>query len=69
MKETEDGFVRAPENKGAVINTDNNGLLAYKRKKQKAKEQDNLARDVQELKAKISNIEGMFSQILEKLNK
>lgn len=56
MKKTQDGFIRDVNNLGAVINTDNNALQAYKMKKQKNKEIDNLKEEIKDIK-----------QLLEKL--
>ena len=60
MKETEDSFVRDNNNTGCVLNTDNNALKAYKLKKQKNKEIDNL-------KEEVKNIKNMLTLILEKM--
>lgn len=61
MKAT-DGFVRDANNQGAVINTDNGALQAYKLKKNKEKRID-------VIEQKLENIELMFKTIMEKLNK
>jgi hypothetical protein len=61
-KAATDGFIRDQNNPGAVLNSDNNSLLAYKRMKNRNKEID-------ALKTKVDNIENMLGQILEKLNK
>jgi len=60
MKETEDSFVRDNNNTGCVLNTDNNALKAYKLKKQKNKEIDNLKEEVKDIK-------NMLTLILEKI--
>ena len=60
MKETEDSFVRDNNNTGCVLNTDNNALKAYKLKKQKNKEIDNLKEEVKDIK-------NMLALILEKI--
>jgi len=60
MKETEDSFVRDNNNTGCVLNTDNNALKAYKLKKQKNKEIDNIKEEVKDIK-------NMLSLILEKI--
>lgn len=60
MKEDE-VFVRMEDNPGAVVNTDNAGLQAYKRRKNKDKEIDNM-------KKEISDIKTMLSMILEKVS-
>jgi predicted transcriptional regulator with HTH domain len=59
MKEKEDGFVR-DVNTGSLFNTDNNGLKAYKLKKQKNKEIDIL-------KDEVKDIKNMLTLILEKI--
>ena len=59
MKEKEDGFAR-DVNTGSLLNTDNNGLKAYKLKKQKNKEIDNLKEEVKDIK-------NMLTLILEKM--
>jgi predicted transcriptional regulator with HTH domain len=59
MKEKEDGFVR-DVNTGNLLNTDNNGLKAYKLKKQKNKEIDIL-------KDEVKDIKNMLTLILEKI--
>lgn len=60
MKEDE-VYVRLEDNLGAVVNTDNAGLQAYKRRKNKDKEIDNM-------KKEISDIKTMLSMILEKVS-
>ena len=60
MKETEDSFVRDNNNTGCVLNTDNNALKAYKLKKQKNKEIDNLKEEVKDIK-------NILTLILEKM--
>lgn len=60
MKTTKDGFIRDMNNPGAVINTDNAALKAYKFKKQKYKEIDNIKEEVKDIK-------NMLSLILDKL--
>jgi hypothetical protein len=60
MKETEDSFLRDDNNTGCVLNTDNNALKAYKLKKQKNKEIDNLKEEVKDIK-------NMLTLILEKM--
>lgn len=58
----EDKFLeRMESNPGAVLNTDNSGLQAYKRRKNKDKEIDNM-------KKEISDIKTMLSMILEKVS-
>jgi hypothetical protein len=57
MKET---FIRDENNPGAVLNTDYQGLKAYKMRKQKSKEIDNL-------KEEVNDIKKMLGLILEKI--
>jgi len=59
---TNDKFIRDKFNVGAVINTDNSALQAYKLKKNKEKRID-------AIEQKLENIEQMFKTIMEKLNK
>ena len=54
-----DSFVRSSSNPGAVINTDKAGLEAYKKRKQREAEINNLKDEVSEIKA-------MLKQLLEK---
>lgn len=60
MKKTEDGFIRARNNVGCVLNTDDSALKAYKLKKQKNKEIDTLKEEVKDIK-------NMLALILEKI--
>lgn len=54
-----DGFIRDKTNNGAVINTDNGALKAYKLQKNKEK-------DIENLKAEISEIKKLIHQLLVK---
>jgi hypothetical protein len=56
-----ESFVRADCNSGAVLNTDNTALGAYRAARKRNKEID-------ALKEEVKDIKGMLSQILEKLN-
>lgn len=56
-----DGFKRVPENPGAVINTDNAALKAYKAKKNKDREIDLLKEEVKDMKAMLAAILGKLS--------
>lgn len=62
MKKSIDGYVRQPDNQGAVINTNDDALRAYKLRKQNSRKVDALAEEVKDMK-------NMLQQILEKLNK
>ena len=53
-----DGFVRDPDNPGAVINTDNRGLKAYKLQKQKN-------RQISELHDKVAQIDNLQQEVAE----
>jgi len=55
MKST-DGFKRAADNPGAVINTDNAALQAYKAKKNKEREFDTLKEEVKDMKVMLAAI-------------
>ena len=55
-----DGFLRSDSNPGAVINTDNASLKAYKLQKNKH-------REIDQLKEEVSEIKGMLQLILERL--
>lgn len=59
MKHT-DGFERSKANPGAVINTDNSALKAYKLKKNKD-------REVEILRSEVSEMKTMLAAILAKL--
>ena len=62
MKKIQDGFIRSEINPGAVINTDNSALKAYKLKKDKESQIDGLRREVSEIKT-------VLAAILNKLEK
>lgn len=62
MKKSIDGYVRQADNQGAVINTNDDALKAYKLRKQNNRKVDALAEEVKDMKH-------MLQQILEKLNK
>lgn len=64
-----DGFERAKNSKGAVLNTDMGALRAYKAQKAKANEIEMVKRDVTEMKQKIGSIEDMLQKILSAVNK
>lgn len=56
-----DGFERSKLNPGAVLNSDRQALEAYKKKKNKNKEIDNL-------KQEVSDIKEMLYKILDKIS-
>lgn len=65
-----DGFVRDTENPGAVINTDNRGLAAYKLRKKKNKQIDGLHEKVEQLDQlhkEVAEIKDMLRTIAEKI--
>jgi len=62
LKKIQDGFIRSEINPGAVINTDNSALKAYKLKKDKESQIDGLRREVSEIKT-------VLAAILNKLEK
>jgi hypothetical protein len=59
---TAKNYVRQENNFGAIINTDNEGLKAYKMKKHKENEINTLKNEVHDLK-------NLVAQLIEKLNK
>ncbi len=61
-----EGIFRDSSNK-ALLNKDNNSLVAYKRMKQKNAEIDNVKEDVEMLKKDISDIKTLLIKIAEKL--
>jgi hypothetical protein len=67
-----DGYIRDATNNGAVLNTDNAALNAYKTQKKKFKELNELKsnfNDINNLKDEVKEIKNLLSTILEKLNK
>lgn len=50
MTTNNETFVRQKDNPGSVLNTDSRGLEAYKKRKQRENEIDNLKNDVSEIK-------------------
>lgn len=60
MEKYNDRYIRDDENKGAVLNTDNSALKAYRLQKEKNKRIDKLEEDVSEIK-------NMLNLILNKL--
>lgn len=71
MSETKkglDGFIRDQSNPGAVLNIDNNSLDAYKKKKNKYKEIDSVAKDIAGLKSEMAQLKEMINTILRAVN-
>jgi DNA-binding transcriptional regulator YhcF (GntR family) len=64
-----DGFVRAKNNNGAVINTDNAALQAYKAKKRSSQDIDVIKQQVASLSSEMHQIKSLLTSIAEKLNK
>jgi len=52
----ESALKRSKHNKGAVLNTDSTGLAAYKKRKAKFREIDQLKEEVTEIKALLQKI-------------
>lgn len=65
MKKT-DGFIR-DYNSGAVLNTDNNALKAYKAKKTHQKKINNSIEEIDNLKEEIKEIKQLLNVIAERL--
>lgn len=62
MKKSIDGYIRSQNNPGAALNTDNAALQAYKKRKHRDNEIDNIREEVKDIKL-------LLTQVLEKLNK
>jgi hypothetical protein len=52
----------------AILNINNDGLAAYKARRQREQTMDNIVNEVSNLKADISEIKFLLSRILEKNN-
>lgn len=65
-KTDQNGFYR-DLNSGAIVNSDNNSLMAYKLKKQKANEFNELKSRQDSLEKDVSEIKSILTQILEKI--
>lgn len=66
MKAT-DGFIRDSNNKGAVLNTDNSALQAYKLQKAKNKKLDNRLNEIDNIKSEMKEIKQMLNILIERL--
>lgn len=64
---TTDGFVRDQINQGAVLNTDNAALQAYKQKKAHQKKINSKLDDIDSLKGEVKEIKQMLNILLERL--
>jgi len=69
----ENGFTRSHENKGAIVNTDNESLLAYKRQrtllntiKDKSEEINTIKEDVTNIKTDLAAIKELILKVLNK---
>ncbi|WP_292487095.1 hypothetical protein [Methanohalobium sp.] len=54
------------ENTRAILNTDKEGLRAYRAQKAKYKEMDNMKNDIDNIKGEMSEIKSMLKSLLEK---
>ena len=54
-------------NNGALLNSDNQSLIAYKKMKKRNMEIDEMKNDIDGLKNDISDIKGLLNKIAEKL--
>lgn len=59
-----DGFVRMSGNEGAIVNTDNNALKAYKLQRDAERAKNN---EINNLKQDVQEIKDLLSQLLEKI--
>lgn len=58
-----DKFIRSPMNPGAVLNTDTEALMAYKRQKAKFKEMNDTMERQKKLESEVSEIKDALHQI------
>ena len=59
-----DGFLRSEVNPGAVVNTDNKALQAYKVQRDVERRKNN---EINTLKSEITELKSIVSQLLEKI--
>lgn len=59
-----DGFIRSENNPGAIVNTDNRALQAYKMQKEIERRKNN---EINTLRDEVTELKGIVSQLLEKL--
>lgn len=64
-----DKFMRSSTNRGAVVNTDAEGLLAYKRQKARFADIGRVIEDNKRLESEISEIKSTLAKILSALEK
>lgn len=60
------GLVRDMQTQ-AVLNTDNNALEAYRRKRNKQQEMDEVVSDINNMKSDIDQIKSLMQRLLEKI--
>jgi DNA-binding transcriptional regulator YhcF (GntR family) len=63
-----DGFVRSKTNPGALINTDNRALEAYRLQKQRNREINNTIKDMETVKQDMAEIKALLKELLGKNN-
>jgi DNA-binding transcriptional regulator YhcF (GntR family) len=61
-----DGFIRSPHNPGAIINTDNRALEAYRLQKQRNREINNTIKDMETVKQDMVEIKALLKELLGK---
>lgn len=61
-------FIRSETNKGAIINTDNNALLSYKRQRDAMRKMEMANLRIDKLETDISDIKNILHEMMEKLN-
>jgi hypothetical protein len=64
----EPGLVR-DTNSGAILNNDQGALNAYKAQKRRVQMTNNMAKDVEDLKERMLNIEDLLLKVLENTKK
>lgn len=62
-------FIRAKQNPGAVLNTDNSALDAYKKRREKDRRMDMVEQDVKTLKQDLRDIKALLQLLAEKQNR
>lgn len=59
-----DGFLRSEVNPGAIINTDNSSLQAYKKQRESSRRKE---QEINTLRNEVDELKSMMNQLLEKL--
>lgn len=59
-----DGFLRSEVNPGAIVNTDNAALQAYKKQKESSRRKE---QEINTLRSEVDELKSMMTQLLEKL--